>query len=133
MITAWLDANVVVRFLSKEPPAMAQRAERLLARASSGEITFLLSSLVVAEIVWVLRSVYGHAPKDIAAAMSALLRADGIAVERRDTLLAALDVMVEQRVAFSDAVTAVSARQTGDPVCTFDADFTRLDVELLSD
>ena len=33
MIAAWLDTNVIVRFLANEPPAMARRAERLLARA----------------------------------------------------------------------------------------------------
>lgn len=132
MITAWLDTNVIVRFLSKEPPAMARRAERLLAKAHTGEITFRLSTIVVAEIVWVLRTIYGHDPKDIAAALSALLRADGIVVERRDTLLEALDVMVERRVAFPDAFTAVSARQSGEPVCTFDTDFKRLGVEILA-
>ena len=132
MINAWLDTNVIVRFLSKEPPAMAQRAQRLLAKAQAGEITFRLTSMVVAEIVWVLRTIYGRDPKDVATAMSALLRADGIVVEKRDTLLEALDVMVERRVAFPDAFTAVSARQSGEPVCTFDSDFKRLDVEILS-
>lgn len=131
MINAWLDTNVIVRFLSKEPPAMAQRAQRLMAKAQAGEITFRLTSMVVAEIVWVLRTIYGRDPKDVATAVSALLRADGIIAEKRDTLLEALDVMVERQVAFPDAFTAVSARQSGEPVCTFDSDFKRLDVEIL--
>jgi len=40
--------------------------------------------------------------------------------------------MVEKRVAFPDAFVAVSARQADEPVCTFDADFARLNVEILA-
>ncbi len=132
MTTAWLDTNVVVRFLAKEPPAMAHRAERLLAKAQAGEIAFRLTPIVVAEIVWVLRTIYGRESREIAATLSALLRADGIVTEQRDTLLEALDLMAERRVAFPDAFVAVSARQANEPVCSFDRDFERLDVEILA-
>ena len=131
MSVAWLDTNVVVRFLAKEPPGLAQRAERLMARAQTGEIALRLTPIVVAEIVWVLRRVYQREPGEIAAAMSALLRADGISTDQRDILLEALDLMREQRVAFPDAYVAVSARLAGEPVCTFDSDFDRLNVEIL--
>lgn len=132
MTTAWLDTNVVVRFLAKEPPAMAHRAERLLAKAQAGEIAFRLTPIVVAEIVWVLRTIYGRESREIAATLGALLRADGIVTEQRDTLLEALDLMAERRVAFPDAFIAVSARQANEPVCSFDRDFERLDVEILA-
>ena len=132
MTTAWLDTNVIVRFLAKEPPAMAHRAERLLAKAQAGEIVFRLTPIVVAEIVWVLRTIYGRGSKEIATTVGALLRADGIITDQRDTLLEALDVMAEQRVAFPDAFIAVSARQASEPVCSFDRDFDRLEVEILS-
>ena len=131
MTTAWLDTNVVVRFLTRYPTALADRADRLLAKAQAGEITLRLTPIVVAEIVWVLRTVYRHEPVTIAAALSALLKADGIAVEQRDTLLEALDLMVAAKVAFPDAYVAVSARQADEPVCTFDTGFKRLGVELL--
>lgn len=132
MIAAWLDTNVIVRFLAKEPPALAQRAERLLAKAQAGEIAFRLTPIVVAEIVWVLRTIYRRESGEIAAGLSALLRADGIFADQRDTLLEALDLMLEKGVAFPDAFVAVSARQANEPVCTFDADFKRLGVEILA-
>jgi len=132
MTTAWLDTNVVVRFLTKEPAALARRAERLLAKAQSGELALRLTPIVVAEIVWVLRTVYGREPAEIAAGLSALLRADGILVDQHDTLLEALDLMVAEHVAFPDAYVAVSARQADEPVCTFDAGFKRLGVEVLA-
>ena len=132
MTTAWLDTNVVVRYLTGAPDHLAQRARRILARAEAGEITLRLTPIVVAEIVWVLRSVYGREPGEIAAGLSALLRADGIAAEQHDTVVEALDLMMQRNVAFPDAFIAVSARQASEPVCTFDSGFKRLDVEILS-
>jgi predicted nucleic acid-binding protein len=132
MTTAWLDTNVVVRFLTQEPAPLARRAERLLAKAQAGEIALRLTPIVAAEIVWVLTTIYGRDPAEVASAISALLSADGILADQQDTLLAALDLMRDQRVAFPDAFIAVAARQANEPVCTFDADFKRLGVELLS-
>jgi predicted nucleic acid-binding protein len=132
MTAAWLDTNVIVRFLTKDPAPLAQRADRLLARARAGDITLRLTPIVVAEIVWVLRMIYRREPAEIAAGLSALLKADGIAAEQRDTLLEALDLMAAANVAFPDAYVAISARQADEPVCTFDAGFKRLGVELLA-
>lgn len=132
MTTAWLDTNIVVRFFTKEPAPLARRAERLLARAEAGEIALRLTPIVVAEIVWVLTTVYGHEPAEIAAGLGALLRADGILADQHDTLLEALDVMRDQRVAFPDAFIAVAARQASEAVCTFDGGFRRLGVEILA-
>ena len=132
MTAAWLDTNVVVRFLTKDPPALADRADRLLAKAANGEIAFRLTSVVLAEIVWTLRSRYSQPPDVVATALSALLRADGILADERDGLLEALAVMVERRVSFPDAYVAVSARRAQEPVCTFDRDFERLEVEIIA-
>ena len=132
MTTAWLDTNVVVRFLTRDPSPLAHRADRLLARAEAGEIALRLTPIIVAEIVWTLASRYGQRPDGIASAMSAILRSDGILADERDALLEALNIMVERRVSFPDAYVAVSARRAEEPVCSFDRDFERLDVEILS-
>jgi predicted nucleic acid-binding protein len=132
MTTAWLDTNVVVRFLTRNPADLAEGADRLLAQAQSGKVAFRLTPIVVAEIVWVLRTVYGRGTAEIAAGVSALLRADGILADQRDTMIEALDLMSDKRVAFPDAFVAISARQANEPVCTFDTDFKRLDVEILA-
>ncbi len=122
----------MVRFLTRDPAPLAQRADRLLARAEHGDLTLRLTPIVVAEIIWTLASRYGQRPDSIAAAMNGIIRSDGIVADERETLLEALNVMVERRVSFPDAFVAVSARRSEEPVCSFDADFKRLDVEILS-
>ena len=132
MTTAWLDTNVVVRFLTRNPADLAARADRLFAQAQAGKIAFRLTPIVVAEIVWVLKTVYGRGSAEIAAGVSAFLQADGILADQRDTMIEALDLMLDKRVAFPDAFIAISARQANEAVCTFDGGFDRLEVEILS-
>ena len=132
MTTAWLDTNVAVRFLTRNPADLAERADRLFAKAQAGEIALRLTPMVVAEIVWVLTKVYRREMAEVVVGVSALLQADGILTDQRDTLLEALDLTLDKRVAFPDAFVAVSARQADEPVCSFDRGFERLNVELLS-
>ena len=49
MTRLWLDTNVLVRFLVREPEDQAQQVAQLMARAERGEIRLLLTWLVLAE------------------------------------------------------------------------------------
>jgi predicted nucleic acid-binding protein len=56
----WVDANVILRFVTKEPPKIAARAAQLMAQAEAGDVSLYIAPLVLAEIVWVLRSFYQY-------------------------------------------------------------------------
>jgi len=60
MTNLWVDANILLRFLTGEPPDLAQRAFRLIQKAEFGEVTLRLSPIVVAEVLWVLYSFYKY-------------------------------------------------------------------------
>ena len=51
MTRLWLDANVILRFLTKDPPEMAERSARLMAKAERGEVSLYVSPLVLAEVI----------------------------------------------------------------------------------
>ncbi|MDN5293617.1 MAG: hypothetical protein PWQ31_922 [Eubacteriales bacterium] len=128
MVYLWIDANVVLRFLTGDPPEMARKALQLMRRAEKGEIGLRISHLVVAEIVWVLSSFYSFSKKSIAETMTSFLSAEGIFVENVDLLIQALQDMAEKNVDFVDAYLAALARTRGERVCSFDSDFARLNV-----
>jgi predicted nucleic acid-binding protein len=122
-----LDANVVLRFLTGEPEELAQPAAELMRRAEAGEFLLVLSPLVVAEIVWVLKSFYRRSYRDIAGAVVPFLSADGVEVEEREVLIRAIELARDKNVDFADAVLALEAVRAGETVCTFDkTDFKRL-------
>jgi predicted nucleic acid-binding protein len=131
MSDVWLDANVVLRFITKDPPDQFRRAQRLMRHAVDGDVTLRLSHITIAESVWVLDSFYGHEVGAIADTLRSLVTATGVDVEDADVVLEALRLMADSKVAFADAYVAATARRAGEPVATFDADLRRLGVELV--
>jgi predicted nucleic acid-binding protein len=128
MSNLWVDANVLLRLLTGEPPELAQRALRLAQRAERGEVTLRLSPIVVAEMVWVLNSFYRYPRVQIAEVLLLLMAAEGIVVEEAEQVIAALDRMATVNVDFLDAFLAEVARREGGAVVSFDRDFRRLDI-----
>jgi predicted nucleic-acid-binding protein len=126
----WADANILLRFLTGEPPEMSSRSERLLQSAKKGEILLKVHPVVVAETVWVLQSFYGHSRDDIAGVLIPLLTEHGLRVEGSNIVVRALESMAENNVDFADALLAESARSRGEGVASFDKDFRKLDVDL---
>lgn len=116
----------------KEPTPLAGRARAILGRAAAGELDLRLPTVVVAEIVWTLLSYYGSDREQVADAVIDLLLANGIVAEERTVLLEALRMMKEANVSFVDAYLAEKARAASEPVCSFDKDFERLGVEIIS-
>jgi predicted nucleic-acid-binding protein len=125
----WVDANVLLRFLTGEPEEMAEKSERLFERARRGEVSLRVHSVVVAEAVWVLQSYYGHPRPDIAASLVPLLAGRGFKVEGATAVAHALETMAEKNVDFADALLAESARFAKQSVASFDRDFRKLGVE----
>lgn len=130
MTEIWLDTNVLLRFLTGEPPELFRRAQRLMRRAAEGEIVARLTHVALAETVWVLGSFYARDPRAIAQTLRSLVLADGVSVDDPETVLDALRLMADANVAYVDAYVAVTARRSGQSVATFDSDFRRLGVEL---
>lgn len=124
----WVDANVLLRFVTREPDDLFQRALRLVEQAEQGEVTLRLSPLVVAEIVWVLRSFYRYSRTEIAEVLVPLVTAQGITLQDEDLVVAALNSMARANVDFLDAFLAETVRREGGAVASFDRDFRRLGV-----
>lgn len=126
MQEAYLDANVVLRHLTADPPEMAEEALDLLTAAEEGRVRLHLLAVTVAEIVWVLESFYEHPREAIAETVAAFLEAEGLVVEQADRLQVALALYRTHGVDFADAHLAAAARTEGpSAVCSFDRDLER--------
>lgn len=126
----WLvDANVLVRLITGEPPAMVARAQAMAASLREGRERIILVPLVIAEVVWVLQSYYRFNRADIADALIALIDSPGVRTRQREVVHEALYMYRDRNVDFTDAYLAASVQGLkADGVCTFDGDFRRLDV-----
>jgi predicted nucleic acid-binding protein len=127
MNKALIDSNVILRYLTKDPPKMAEAALRTLHDAQNGNISLLLTPLTVAEVVWVLESFYGHSKPRIAETMSQFLFCDGLEVENLDLIVEALTLYHEKNLDFADAfLAAVALRRGPQAVYSFDQHFDRI-------
>ena len=125
----WLDANVLLRFLTGRPAELAERAAGLLERAQRGGVSLRVHPVVVAETVWVLESFYEYSKQEISGVLIPFLEQPALRVEGARTVVRALETMAQGNVDFADALLAETARSRGEGVVSFDRDFRRLDVE----
>ncbi len=125
MTVVWADTNVLVRFLTKTPLAQWRRADALLRRASEGRLVVRVSAVVVAEVAAVLHHSYDRPLDEVAGALTRLLVADGVEADDEVAVLESLHLTETLKVDFVDAYVAVKARDAGDSIASFDADFPR--------
>jgi predicted nucleic-acid-binding protein len=82
-----LDTSVLVRYLLRDEPAQAARAARELER----DERFLIGSIVLCELVWVLETGYGFRRGEIQEALEKILATAQFEIEDKDLARAALD------------------------------------------
>ncbi len=125
----FVDTNLFLRYLTNDIPEQADAVEELLRQAVDGKVMLVTSSLVIAEIVWVLESFYQQRREQIKQHILAILNTPGLEVAETEMLLAGIVWYAEKNVDFIDACNAVWALLHGvETVCTFDRrHFARLE------
>ena len=93
-----VDTNVIVRFLTGDDPAQTARARKLI---EGGEI--FVSTSVLLETEWVLRSGYGFATERLVQGLRDFAGLPGVTLEDPQLAARALD-WAEQGLDFADAL-----------------------------
>jgi len=120
-----VDTNVLLRFLSGEPPAQAAAAKNLFAQADAGKILLDISPVIVAEAFYTLVSFYGVERKAAAEKLSALLQQPGVKLREASQVLSALKRLQTATVGFADAFLAAGAAEETLPIASFDRGFDK--------
>jgi len=118
-----LDTNVLVRLLVQDDPQQVIEARRWVERGA------WVSTLVLAEAVWVLSAVYERDPREIASAVELLLNHESLSLQDSEAVSSAL-VRFRERpsVGFSDCLVLELAREAGHlPLGTFDRNLSKFE------
>ncbi len=122
-MSAFVDTNVLVRHLTGDPPAIAERATAFL--ASKPEL--YLADLVVAETVYVLESFYKAPREQVAEAMRSLAAMRSMITVDPALLLRAIEVYEIDRLDFAEAYLVACAESTGiGRIASFDRTIDRV-------
>ncbi len=125
----FLDANVILRYLTRDHPDQSARAYAFLQQVETGEIAATITEAVLAEVVHVLSSkVLYNAPRaEIRDRLVATLNLKGMRLRAKGTYIRALDIYATTNLDFVDALLAVQVEQTKDAVVvSFDRDYDKI-------
>lgn len=105
--------------------ALHDRALEIFRRVADGALRLIVTPIVVAELVYVTRSLFGWTRPSTAERLGSLLEADGLTVMEGAVIARALELYREHpRLDFADAYLAAIALEVGPAAVTsFDADF----------
>ena len=118
-----LDANVLIRHLTGDPPDQAARATRYLESADE----LLLPDLILAEVSYVLESFYEAPRAQVATTLRSVLGFPAIRVLDTDLLQRAVEVYEVHRLDFANAYLIASAERTGvGVIASFDRTMDRV-------
>jgi predicted nucleic acid-binding protein len=118
-----MDSNVLVRHLTGDPPALAERATRFLATAED----LLLPDLIVADVASVLGSFYEVPRAQVAAILRSVLAFPAIRLVDVDLLHRAIELYDVERLDFADAYLVACAERTGvGEIVSFDRSIDRV-------
>lgn len=108
-----LDTNVVVRYLTQDDPKQSQIVTRLMEKTLSSDEPGFISLVVLAEVVWVLTSLYFVDREGIAEIVSGLLTTEQLRVENAELVWRAKRRYEVSKADFSDALIAETAVAAG--------------------
>lgn len=110
-----LDTNIVLRFLLNDDKKLAFEAKRVV--ESNG---LYLDEVVLAEVVWVLRSYYKKDKVWMVDKISGFIKLPTLSNPRKHLMLAALEVFEKNNLSFVDCWICVVSRELGVELATQD-------------
>ena len=116
-----LDTNVLVRYFAQDSPEQARRAKLLIEEELTKAQPGFISTVTVAETVWVLRRSYAFSAEEAAIAVERLLRFENVVVQDELQVFSAALASRTGRGSFVDTLIGELAAKAGcQTTLTFD-------------
>ena len=122
---ARVDTNVLLRHLLNDDPHQSPKARALIQAAHSGQYSFDVTAVTIAEIFYALRVKSALDRPQIAAVLQTVLSDEAFDLEDEERIFEALERVKARNVDFADAYIAAACVLDDRPVFSFDKDFNR--------
>lgn len=103
-----VDTNVIVRFLTRDNPELAARAQRFFEQIQQGKLQVTTSEVVILEVIFVLSSkrLYNLSRAGIRTKMEDFIRMKGVKMPNKRLCIRALEFYEIANIDFVDAYLA---------------------------
>jgi len=112
-VKAFVDTNIFIRFITGDDPIKEQRCLDLFTQVRNGTLTLVTTSTIIAEVTYVLTSLatYRFSRTDVAERLRPLLTLQGLHIDHKDEIVAALDLWEASRLVFEDCLAVETTRR----------------------
>lgn len=129
----FVDANIFLRVLVRENEKAHQECLKVIERIKRGEIRAHTATLVVAEISWVLSSLYRQPKSAVVRSLNSILKLSHLSVSDRYAIGWGMTLYERHAVKFIDAIIAShELLVAGMPIISYDKDFDKLGVKRIT-
>jgi len=123
----FIDTNIFLRYFEREDELAYKKTERLFTEIVNGNIVGVSTSLVIAEVIWVLVKFYGWDKEEICNNIEFILITPNIRFKDKAILVNAVNVYREKNISFIDAYNYSFMRANGiNKIFSFDKDYDKL-------
>ena len=127
-----LDANVLIRFLTRDHDEHYLKSIEIFRDIESGKIEAMLMDFILAEVIYVLKRIYKLEKKDISSTLKKLLLYKHLYTENKLVTFEALEIyadknidFADKNIDFADALLCAKKKLEGFEIVSFDKDIGR--------
>ena len=124
----FIDTNIFIRFLTNDIPEKADACEKIFKKAVAKKEALFTTDLVIAEIVWVLESIYELQKEEVQDKVEKILNTPNLICPHRNLILSALTLYSEKNIDYIDAYNALVLKdECIEELYSYDKDYDRID------
>lgn len=124
----FLDTNVILRFLLNDNNKLSNQAKKYINKAQDDKAIIFVTNLVIAELIWVLKSVYQKPIKKIYLSIEEFLSNKNFKTEDNKLSKQALTLSYNKNISFIDACNFLEAKKRKLKLITFDKKLAKLSI-----
>jgi predicted nucleic acid-binding protein len=127
----FIDSNIFLRPVVKDDPVKVRECERLFEKISKGEINAFTSNLVLAELIWTGKKVYGIEKTELIKVLRGILDFRNLKIIDDFNSRLALGIYEKYSIKFIDALIASNPKiyKKEAIVVSYDKDFDKIGIK----
>jgi predicted nucleic acid-binding protein len=126
MTTYLLDTNVILRFFLRDNLPLFNRANQIFKNAENGKTHLVIDSLIIAEVIWVMTSVYAIEKQEVIEKLQQLVSQTWIISPAKQVIIDTLELFETQNLSYIDCYLAIQSKHQKIPLKTFDTKLQNL-------
>ena len=125
-----IDTNIILRFLLKDNTTLFNRANQIFKDAENGTYKLVIDSVVLAECIWVMASVYNISKVDITDKLRQIISQSWIVSPTKKAIIQSLDLYSHTNLSYIDCWLIIQTQIQAIQLKTFDLKLQKISQKL---